>query len=500
MGIVIRQSLKSSAVAYIGVGLGVINQLFISTKFLSPEQIGLSRILLENSIMFAAFAHIGTPFIADKFFSRFRDDDRYHHGFMVWLLAMPLVGCTLAGGLYFVFESQIINYFAERSPLLVHYHILVVPITIFWVYVIVLEAYSRNNNRVVVPTFVREVYARIVMMILTLLFGFGWFSFDWFVYLSVAMYGSCAVVLLFYIKHLGKFYWSFEFFSTLTPRLFKEMMGYGLTIFLGGAGASVLLLIDRTMLAGQASLSAAGIFIIATYIATTIEIPRKSLTQITIPFLTAAIKDNDWAKVQAIHQKTALHQLLAGGLVFLLIWVNINGIFALLPKGDIYNQGKTVVLLLSLAKLFDMAAGMSSEIIMYSRFFRYTTFFVLGMAALCIAANRFLIPIYQINGAAFATAATTLVYSLTRMGFVWHKFGLIPYTTKAVQVLAIFVLVFLTVNWLPVFDGSVWPVLFSISYKSLIIIVLCCIFILKLNISEEVNGLWKTAIDRYLEK
>ena len=67
MGIVIRQSLKSSAVAYIGVGLGVINQLFISTKFLSPEQIGLSRILLENSIMFAAFAHIGTPFIADKF-------------------------------------------------------------------------------------------------------------------------------------------------------------------------------------------------------------------------------------------------------------------------------------------------------------------------------------------------------------------------------------------------------------------------------------------------
>ncbi len=496
MGIVIRQSLKSSAVAYIGVGLGIINQLFISTKFLSPEQIGLSRILLENSIMFAAFAHIGTPFIADKFFSRFRDDDRQHHGFMVWLLALPLIGCTLGVGLYFIFQTPFHNYFAERSPLLLKYLFLVVPLTISWVYVIVLEAYSRNNNRVVVPTFVREVYGRVVLIVLTLLFGFGWLSFDLFIYLSVAMYASSVVVLLFYIKHLGKFYWSFEFFKTLTPTLFKEMMGYGLTIFLGGAGASVLLLIDRTMLAGQASLGAAGIFIIATYIATTIEIPRKSLTQITIPFLTAAIKDNDWAKVKSIHQKTALHQLLAGGLVFLLIWVNINEIFMLLPKGDIYNQGKTVVLLLSLAKLFDMAAGMSSEIIMYSRFFRYTTFFVLGVAVLCIIANRFLIPIYQINGAAFATALTTLIYSLTRMGFVWHKFGLIPYTTKALKVLAVFGLVFLTVNWLPVFNGSIWLILFSISYKSLIIIVLSCTLILKLNISDEVNGLWKATISK----
>jgi O-antigen/teichoic acid export membrane protein len=496
MGIVIRQSLKSSVVAYIGVGLGIVNQLFISTKFLSPEQIGLSRILLENSIMFAAFAHIGTPFIADKFFSRFRDDDYQHHGFMVWLLAMPLIGCMLAVGLYFIFENQILSYFAERSPLLLHYHFLVIPITIFWVYVIVLEAYSRNNSRVVVPTFVREVYVRIVLMVLTLLFGFGWLSFDLFIYLSVAMYGSCVVVLLFYIKHLGKFYWSFDFFKTLKLPLFKEMMQYGLTIFLGGAGASVLLLIDRTMLAGQASLAAAGIFIIATYIATTIEIPRKSLTQITIPFLTAAIKDNDWAKVQSLHQKTALHQLLAGGLVFLLIWCNINEVFTLLPKGDVYNQGKMVVLLLSLAKLFDMAAGMSSEIIMYSRFFRYTTFFVLGMAVLCIAANRYLIPIYQINGAAFATALTTLIYSLTRMGFVWHKFRLIPYTIKALQVLAIFVCVFLAANWLPTFNGSIWLVLFSICYKSLIIIGLCCTLILKLNISDEVNGLWKMAIDK----
>ena len=67
MGIIIRQSIKSSVGYYLGVILGAVNTLFIATHFLSTDQLAVSRILLENSLIFAAFIHLGAPHISDKF-------------------------------------------------------------------------------------------------------------------------------------------------------------------------------------------------------------------------------------------------------------------------------------------------------------------------------------------------------------------------------------------------------------------------------------------------
>jgi hypothetical protein len=133
LGVIIRQSLRASAAAYVGLGIGIINQLFVSTKFLSEEQFALSRLLIENSAIFAALAHLGAPYISDHFFSRFRDDTKGHHGFLVFLLALPVFGSALFTGLYFSFSPQITAYFQRKSPLMSHYHYLIVPLTIFGV-------------------------------------------------------------------------------------------------------------------------------------------------------------------------------------------------------------------------------------------------------------------------------------------------------------------------------------------------------------------------------
>lgn len=492
MGIVVRQSIKSSMAAYIGVAIGVINQLYISTKFLGVDELALSRLLLENSIIFATFAHLGTPFIADKFFARYRDDAQKHHGFFVWLLVLPILGCAIFVLFYFIFEAQIQKYFAENSPLVTRYHFLVIPITIFWAYMSVLESYCRNNSRVAIPAFIREIYLRVVNIVIVLIYGFGWVSFDVFMYLIVLLYASAVLVLLFYIKWLGKFYWTYEFFKIIDWALFKEMMFFGLFILMGGAGANIVLFIDRTMLAGKSGLTDAGIFIIAATIASIIEIPRKSITQISIPIISHSLKENDMAHIKRMYQKSALHQLVAGTLVFLLIFCNLDDLFLLIPKGDIYAQGKWVVILLSASKLFDMATGLSSEIIMYSRFFKFTTYFLIGIAILGILANKWLIPLYQFNGAALATAFTTLVYSLLRMGFVKYHFNILPYTQQVWKVVGIFIIVYVAIYFIPSFGVSKWAAFFSIGVKSVIIVCLSAIFIIKWHISEEIDGIFQT--------
>ena len=495
MGIVIRQSLKASIGSYIGVGIGIINQLYVSLHFLSTDQLAISRLLLENSLLFAAFAHLGAPFITDRFFGYFRDDKTQNNGFLGFLLAFPLIGISLFTAAYFLFEQPIQDYFAENSAGLIPYHVLVVPLTIFWIYISVLEAYCRNNSRIAIPTFIREVYLKLANVLVILLFGLGWYNFDWMLYLMIASYGLAVVILLVYIYQLGKFSLRFDV-KRLKDGMFRQMIYFGLFVVMGGVGTQVVYFIDRTMLSGGEGLTNAAIFIIATYIAGIIEIPRKTITQISTPLVSNSLRQNDMAHVQELYHKSSLNQLLAGGLVFLLIWTNIDGIFSLLPKADIYRQGKHVVLLLASAKLFEMATGVNGEIINYSKYYRYATLLMIVMACLAIGANAYLIPRYGIDGAALATTITTLVFALSKVGLVWVFFRILPFTFSGVKALAVLVLVYCVSLLLPDWNGSLWLVLLSIIGRSLVLAGLFAGLILWFRVSEDMNGLMGALLGR----
>lgn len=67
MGIVIRQSIKTTIVTYIGFAIGYVNTLFLFPLVLSKEQIGLTRLLISVSFLFATFASLGAGNIPNKF-------------------------------------------------------------------------------------------------------------------------------------------------------------------------------------------------------------------------------------------------------------------------------------------------------------------------------------------------------------------------------------------------------------------------------------------------
>lgn len=489
MGIVVRQSLKAGLGSYIGVGIGIINQMYVSTKFLSVEQYALSRLLFENSLLFSAFAHLGTPFIADKFFSLFRDDENQHRGILPFLLFLPFIGGLLFTIFYLLFTPAIHAYYAKESPMLLKYHFLVIPLTIFWIYITVLEAYCRNNARIAVPSFIREVYLKLANVILIFTFGMGWLSFDTMLYLVIASYGLGVLILISYIKTLGKWYWRFPDRNILTGVTIRQMLAYGGFTLLGGIGVNLMLFIDRSMLAGERGLVNAGIFIIASYIAGVIEIPRKAIGQISIPLLSNALNNGDYAHVRIMNQKSALNQLIAGGLFFLLIWASIDDIFYLIPKGDTYGEGKYVVLFLAIVKVFDIATGLNTEIILYSKFFRFATLFIVASAIFGFMLNLWLIPLYGFLGAAIATALTTFGYSMARMLFVWRKFGVLPFTSKTLQVTIILALLYALTFLVPDYTRTVFSAMTVLVLRSSVIMILFAVFIIRMQVSVEINEL-----------
>lgn len=491
MGIVIRQSMKASFAAYIGVAVGMTNVLLVSTQFLSPEQLGLSRLLLENSLIFAGMANLGVPFMADRFFARYRDDARGHHGILLFMLLFPLLGIGLFVLLYWLFQNQILAYFGTKSPLILGFHYLVLPLTVLWVYVSVLEAYCRNNARIAVPTFVREVYIKAANMVLVLLFGLGWYSFEWMMYLIVASYALAVGALLIYIRILGKLYLNFDF-KILRTKYFQEILGSGLFVIVSGLGSNLILLIDRTILSGESKngLTDMAIFTIAMLIASIIEIPRNMVRQISGPIIALAIHQKDWQRVGVMYQKSALNLLLVAGIAFVLMWCNIDSIFSVLPKAEIYKNGKLVVLLLGLAKVIEMANGLNAEIIQYSQHYRKGTYLVFLIAFVAVWLNKWLVPQYQYNGAALATTLSVLIYCAGRVGLVWYWFRLQPYTFQALKAVAVLAVIFGIGLVLPPLGASVAATVATVAYKSLVLAGVFGGAVVYFDISEDVTAMW----------
>jgi len=498
MGIVVRQSLKASFVSYIGVGLGLINNLFISTKILTPEQLAINRLLLENSLVFACFAHLGTPFILDKFFIHFKNQEEKHKGFLGFLLLISLLGIGIFSALYVGFREPIADYFRVKSPQIIDYHFFSLPLTACWVYLVLFEAYTRNNARIAIPAAIREIFLKSFNIGLILIYSLGWINFDYVIYGIVVMYVMAVIMLILYIKNLGKLFLNINW-GIFKGDLFKPMLLYGTVILLGGLGENIFKFVDRVMLAGQEGLKESAIFILATFIVTTIEIPKKTLSQISIPLLSEAIQTNNQVKLKEIYHKVALNQLMGGMFVFLGVWCCIDEVFMIIPKGDIYSEGKWVVFFLGFATLFNLASGLRAETIMYSKNFYFTSIFILIFTVINIVLNYWLIDLYKINGAAYATTIATILYISTQVIFVYLKFRITPYQTKQLYIVVFALLIWAITLLLPQAQSFLEALVILVS-KAAIITILYFTLILRFHISPELNELYKMGLNLIRKK
>ena len=105
MGIIAKQSIQGTIVTYLGVAVGFVTTFFVLTRFLSAEEIGLARVLVDAATLFIGLAQLGTSASIIRFYPHFKNQEqgekkREEHGFFFWTILIPLVGFVLLGILY----------------------------------------------------------------------------------------------------------------------------------------------------------------------------------------------------------------------------------------------------------------------------------------------------------------------------------------------------------------------------------------------------------------
>ncbi|PKK35633.1 hypothetical protein BWI96_16165 [Siphonobacter sp. SORGH_AS_0500] len=495
MGIVIRQSLKATGVTYLGVVIGTLNQMVVALYFLETQEIGLTRSLLSFSLLLYGIFTFGGPAIADRFFSHFRNEELKHNGFLTFLLGYAAFYFVVFIAVFLAAKPWFTDFYEDQSPELVRYYYLLIWLTGFNLLQGILEAYCRNLQRIAIPAFLREVGLKLANMAVILLYGFKLVTLDQFVQLFVFSNAFVGIGLLIYLRYMGKLYLAPISWKLVNP-VIGEMMRFGFVASIGAIGTTLCTYLDILLIGSYKGQSWAGIFATATLIASLIEIPKKSLTQIAIPLVAQSLREKKYETVQQMHQKVALHQLLAGLFLFIGIWSNIDDLFKILPKGAEFASGTTVVFLFLITRLLDMAGGMSSEIMGYSQYYRVSTVFVLILGGLTIWTNHLLIPRFGINGSAMATTITILIYSTMRAAFVYWKFKILPFTQQTLGAFGIGLVTYLITWAIPDFGESFLSQVINIALRGTVTTVVFASLVVGLRISPEINGI----VDNVIKK
>ncbi len=491
MGIIIRQSIKGSIVTYLGAFLGFITTAVVANYFLTKEQFGLTRVLVEVAILVSVFAQLGLSSSAIKFFPQFKTADGRNNGFLFYLFIVPLFGLLVFGLLYVFLKPEIYKYYSENSALFVKYFYWVIPLAFFITYITVFETYSSILSRIVVPKIIKEIVIRIFTVVLFVLLFFDLISMNMFVGIFISIYGFAMLLNIIYVFKISTVSLKPKI-SFISPPLKKEIITYSLFIIGASIGTSIVGKIDILMISSVMGLGYAGIYSMAYYMANIIEIPSRSLLAISYPIVSAAINENNWAKVNDMYKRICLNQLLVGCFIFIVLWVGIDDIFKIIPNEAIYKQGKYVILFIGLSKLFDLATGFNAAILLFSRYYYYMLFFIFFLSGLTIAINLWLIPIFGINGSAIATAISILLYNAILTFFIYWKHKSQPFTINMLKIVGIFALTlavnkFLFVFSNPFIDGVYRVIIASIIYGLLIYFI---------KISPEFNGLLKSAFKK----
>ena len=486
-----RQSIKGSIVSYLGAFIGFVNTLFIVTALMDKEVYGLIGVIVEAGTLLGSFSMMGMGSAGIKFFPFFKSQDGRHNGFFFYLLLIPLIGVAIFFSLAIVFKAPIISYFSENASLFVDYFWWIFPLAFFFAYQTVFATYSNVLMRVVVPRFVQEVLVRVLNMAIFILFGFHIIDLQWLVALQVLVYGAAMLVNLFYISRIGNLSLKHDV-SYVSPELRKQIARYSCYTLLAVIGSGIMIKIDTFMVGGMLGLADLGIYRVALFMGVIVEIPSRSLFAIAQPIASEAIKNNDREALSNLLKKVSINLLLIGTAIFLLIYLNRNNIFALIPNGDTYSAGRNVMIFIALANLVNVTFMFNLYVLQLSRYYIYYLPFLLLMSLVGIMGNYFLLPALGITGGAISKIITYVFVAVLLTLFVFWKLKIHPFTIRHLYMVLILLGGAAVDYLLPVIPN---PVADGI-YRTLIIGCAGAFLVYRLKISPDANAIADSIFDK----
>lgn len=477
MGVIINQSFKNMVTTYLGFGIGAVNTLFLFTYFLEKEYYGLVSFLLSAANLIWPLMAFGVHNTLVKFYSSYKSKPEKDK-LLNLVLFLPIIVSLVLGSIGYLGYAHLLNYFEAGNELVQPYIWLIFVIALATAYFEVFFAWSKVNYKSVFGNFMKEVFHRLCITVLLLGVYFDLITVQTFIYIMAGVFVLRMVIMKIYAFSLYMPQWRLEL-----PGNVNSVFKYSALILIAGSVAMILLDLDKVMIEHYLPIENVAVYGIAGYIATVISVPQKAMHQIVHPLTATMLNEKDKAGMEDLYKRSSLTLLVISAIIFVLIIVNLNQLYALIPEE--YQISTMIVLLISLVKLYDNMLGNNNSILFNSDYYRLVLVVGVILAVMAYIFNILLIPSYGILGAALATFLAFFIYNTSKIYIVINKFHMHPFTLTTLYIL-LFTAV-LTAGFY-YWEFPFHPII-SIFLKSLLVLIIYMGVAVKFEFSKDVNEL-----------
>jgi O-antigen/teichoic acid export membrane protein len=479
MGVIKRQSVKNFFTSYIGVVLGFVNIMFIQPRFLTGEELGLTRVLYSFALLVASLVPLGTGNMTTRFFPEFRNEEKRHHGYFGFLMLATLIGFALVSTWLFLMKEFFIGKYIATSRLFADYFEWVFPLTLILAFAQQLNIYCYSLYKSTVPAFLNDVLTRVGVMVLISLYFLKLFSFTVYVGLFVGVYGLQCIGLILYIcyEERPSLTIDWKFFKA---RGWNRLLGYALVLWLAALSATGLKELATVLLGTMVQLDLVAVYVISAFIPTLIEVPLNALDRIATFKIATAWKENNIEEIKTVYHRSSHYLFLIGGLLFLLINCNATSLLSLLPEQ--YRHTELLILILSAGTLLNMATGLNGQILFTSGRYYYAAAVLVFSVAVNFILQLILIPFMGISGAALATALAGITINVIYTAIVWRLFRMLPFDGQILMHVFFLGALYLGIQVIPVMEN----LMLDAFIRSIIISSAFTLWIYKFNLMPEV--------------
>ncbi len=477
MGIVLKQSLSNTIFTYFGFGIGALNALFLYTNFMSDQYYGLINVILSAAAVLMPLLAFGVPNALVKYFSAFEDEGT-KDGFLTLMLLLPLALMVPIAIVTFAANEAIGNFLSHENPIVKSYVWYIFLIGMAMAYFEVFYAWARIKMKSVFGNFMKEVFCRAAQTLLLVLLYFDVISVEFFLQALVGFYLLRTVIMKVYAYSLRMPKLSFRF-----PNNTIDIIKYSAMIIMGGSAAIVLLEVDKVMINQFIKIENVAYYSVASFMAIAIAVPNRSMHQITYPLTAQILNEKDGIGLKNLYRKSSLTLFIITGILFVLLLLNLNDIYRLLPEN--YRNGMMIVFWIGSAKVYDALLGNNNAILYNSDYYRAVLLMGVLLAILTVLLNLWLIPKYGLNGAAIASFCAFFIYNTIKLVYVGIKYKIYPFTAETVKVCALLLLTIALFYYLQ----FPFHAIVNILLKSLLMASFYVGMLYRFKISEDVFGM-----------
>lgn len=472
---VTKQLFWFSLTSYIGVAIGIVSVLFIYPE--NPEFLGIIRTIESYSQIIFPIVLIGASQALVHYYPTLSAENR--NRLFLYSLYSVLINSVLVFGVialmftFFDFELKHLVWMA-------------LPLGISIAFNEVFKRQSLNLQKIALPTFFEKIIPKLVLPLIFILIGSYAITTNQGIWFFILAYVLMLLLTGIYTLKKDRTKWIVDFKNIFKSISKKEYFRYSLFSFTGSLGSLLAFRIDTIMLGlfGYA-MTDIGIYNIGVLVASTLIIPATGIFAINSPIISELVKSNKIEELSVKYTENAKLLFAIGAVLYGCLFLGVYDLFSLFSTKATLLQSIPVLLILGFGMLINMGTGFNSEIITFSKYYRFNVLSILLIIGLNIGFNLLFVLQFKMGtiGVAYASLISISIFNLIKVYYIKVKFGILPFDKTYLKLIIVVFLVIGILYLIPNLEFPFW----NLALKAGLCLLLNLVLIYKLKLVYPLN-------------